>query len=109
MAREINVPAQVIREEIRSLEEVPASTGSPGFIRVNIGRVDETGAFLQPQQFEVYEIRGKHFDALVGAPAEWAPDKPAGTYRNADLWYFIDRIRDATRCAAELQRQMEQL
>jgi hypothetical protein len=109
MPRTIDVPAQTIHQEIRSLEEIPSSPGAPGFVRVQIGRVDETGAFLVPQQFDMYEIRGKMYEALVGAPAEWAPDKPAGTYRNEDLWYFIDRIREATVRAAALQRELEQL
>jgi hypothetical protein len=109
MPRITNVPAQVVRQEIRSLEEVPASPGAPGYVRVQIGRVDETGAFLVPQQFEVYEIRNRMYEQLVGEPGEWAPDKPAGTFRNEDLWHFIDRIREATAKAAELQRAMESL
>ena len=109
MPRIIEVPAQTIRQEIRALEEIPSSTGAPGFVRVQVGRVDETGAFIVPQQFETYEVRGRMYEALVGEPAEWAPDKPAGTFRTEDLWYFIDRIRDATAKAAELQRQMDQM
>lgn len=108
MPRIIEVPAQTVRQEIRSLEEVPSSPGQPGFVRVHIGRVDETGAFIVPQQFETYEIRGRMFEALVGECAEWAPDKPAGTYRNEDLWHFVDRIRDATARANALQREMDQ-
>ena len=39
------------------------------------------------------EIVGADFDELVSANPEWAPSKPPGTYRNEDLWMFIDRIR----------------
>jgi hypothetical protein len=106
MARTVDIPAQTISQEIRSIEEVPSSTGAPGFVRVQIGRIDASGAFVVPQQFEVYEIRGKMYEALVGEPADWAPDKPAGTYRNDDVWYFVDRIRDATARAAALQLEM---
>lgn len=109
MPRVTNVPAQTVRLEIRSLEEVPTSPGSPGYVRVQVGRVDETGSFIVPQQYDVYEIRGRMFEQLVGPAAEWAPDKPNGTYRNDDLWYCIDRILEATAKAAELQRQMDAL
>jgi hypothetical protein len=107
MPRIVEVPAQTVRQEIRSFEEVPGSPNSPGFVRVHVGRVDEKGDFIMPQQFEVYEIRGKMFEALVGEPAAWAPDKPAGTYRNDDLWIMVDRIREATARAAALQREFE--
>ncbi|NKE64512.1 hypothetical protein RAMLITH_01655 [Ramlibacter sp. RBP-2] len=109
MPRIISVPAQTLRLEIRALQEVPASPREPGYVRVDVGRVDDAGAFIIPQQFETYEIRGKMFEALVGPAAEWAPDKPDGTYRNDDLWYFMDRIKAAAEEAAEVQRKLDQV
>jgi hypothetical protein len=94
MPREVTIPAQTVREEVRSLSEYSTAPGSPGFVTVMVGVVDDNGVFVVPQQFVTYEISGANFEALTGEPAEWAPDKPAGTYRNEDLWYFIDLIRN---------------
>jgi hypothetical protein len=93
MVRETTIPAKTVREEIRSLQEFPATPGGEGRVSVVVGRVDEDGAFLFPPQTVTYEITGEHFAALTGNPAAWASDKPAGTYRNADLWHFIDLLR----------------
>jgi len=93
MPREITIPQQTVREEIRSLQEVPAVAGSGGRVMVLVGRVDDGGAFLTTQDFQSYTIDGGNFAELIGEPPAWAPDKPAGTYRNADLWHFIDLLR----------------
>ena len=39
-------------------------------------------------------IRGTDLQELLSASPPWAPSKPAGTYRNEDLWQFIDRFRE---------------
>ncbi len=90
MAREIVIPAKTVREDIRSIEEV---TGT--LIRVLVGVVDETGSFVVPQNFAIYEIKDADFEELMSAGPAWALNKPAGTYRNEDLWIFIDRQRGA--------------
>jgi hypothetical protein len=38
-------------------------------------------------------IDGANYTELNGPPTSWAPDKPTGTYRNQDLWHFIDILR----------------
>lgn len=88
MPREIEIPAVTAMEEICTIEEVVGHA-----VRVTVGRVDQNGQFIVPQQFSRYEIVGADFDELVSANPEWAPSKPPGTYRNEDLWMFIDRIR----------------
>ena len=91
MVRETIIPAQTVREDIRSIEEY---TGE--MVRVLVGEVTPEGAFVVPQQFEIYEIKDADFDELMSAGPAWALNKPAGTYRNEDLWIFIDRQRSAT-------------
>lgn len=91
MVRETIIPAQTVREDIRSIEEY---TGE--MVRVLVGEVTPEGAFVVPQQFEIYEIKDADFDELMSAGPAWAVNKPAGTYRNEDLWIFIDRQRSAT-------------
>lgn len=108
MPREIAIPAQTIREEIRALEEYSPTPKEPGYVRVQVGRVDASGAFIVPQSFDVYEIRGNSYEALTGPAGPWAPDKPAGTYRTDDLWFFIDRARAAMKRAAELKREQDE-
>jgi hypothetical protein len=91
MAREITIPAQTICEDIRSLEEFP----SERLVRVLVGRLDSVGNWAIPQQFLCFSVEGDQYDELCGPAPEWAPDKPVGTYRNDDLWHFIDLQRNA--------------
>lgn len=89
MPREIDIPAQQVYEEIRSIEEIP-----PQSVMVMVGKTDASGEFLVPQAFSIYMIEGDNYTELNGPPTAWAPDKPDGTYRNQDLWHFIDILRN---------------
>lgn len=89
MPREIQIPAQQVFEDIRSIEEVP-----PQSVRVMVGKTDLNGEFIVPQSFEIYMIEGDNYTELNGPPQSWATDKPNGTYRNSDLWHFIDILRN---------------
>lgn len=88
MPRQIEIPAQFVYEDIRSIEEVPGIS-----VNVMVGKTDSTGDFIVPQQFSLYMIDGANYVELNGPPTSWAPDKPDGTYRNEDLWHFIDILR----------------
>jgi hypothetical protein len=89
MPRQVTIPAETIYEDIQSLNEYPEQE----IVRVVVGSTDSEGVFLVPQQFNTYEIQGDMYTELVGPPTSWAPDKPDGTYRNEDLWHFIDLLR----------------
>lgn len=89
MPREIDIPAQQVYEDIRSIEEIP-----PLSVMVMVGKTDASGEFLVPQAFSIYMIDGDMYTELNGPPQSWAPDKPDGTYRNEDLWHFIDILRN---------------
>jgi hypothetical protein len=99
--REKTIPAQTTSETIRQIEEllpyaVPLPDGlagplSPGRVVVMVSTSTEGHA----EQFNSFTISGADYDDLVSEAPEWAPDKPAGTYRNADLWHFIDLQRAA--------------
>jgi len=93
MPRETTIPAKTVTEEIQAIQETMATPNSPGSVTVMVGLVDEAGAFIVPQQIQVYRVTGADFEELTGPATTWAPDKPAGTYRNADLWHFIDLQR----------------
>jgi hypothetical protein len=88
MPRQIDIPAQVVYEDFRTIEEVPSV-----LVNVMIGKTDSTGEFIVPQQFLNFVIDGDNYTELNGPPTSWAPDKPTGTYRNEDLWHFIDILR----------------
>jgi hypothetical protein len=90
MPREINIPAETIFEDIRTIEEVPNQT-----VSVVVGQTDSAGEFIVPQQYRTYVIEGENYIALNGAPTANYPDKPDGTYRNQDLWYFIDLLKQS--------------
>ena len=91
MARTVVVPAQSVLEDIRSVEEYIGDS-----VRVLVGVVSSEGVFLVPQQFSIFEVKGADYAELVSASPSWAPGKPAGTFRNEDLWVFIDRQRAAS-------------
>ena len=88
MPREINIPAETVFEDIRMIEEAPNIS-----VSVLVGKTDSAGEFLVPQAFSIYMIDGDMYTELNGPPTSWAPDKPDGTYRNQDLWHFIDILR----------------
>ena len=87
MPREINIPAETIFQDIRTIEEVPNIS-----VRVLVGQTDADGEFIVPQQYTSYLIDGENYIELNGPPTSWSPDKPTGTYRNQDLWHFIDLL-----------------
>jgi hypothetical protein len=90
MPRNITIPAQTYTEEVQSIEEYPVDR----LVRVVVGRIGDDGRWIVPQRFQTLEIQGDLFDQLIGDGEGWAePDKPVGTYRNEDLWYFIDFLR----------------
>lgn len=89
MPRQVLIPQKTISEEIRSIEEIPGQV-----IRVLVGVVNESGEFIVPQNFMLFEVKDADMVELLSENPVWAPGKPAGTYRNDDLWQFIDRIRE---------------
>lgn len=107
MPRETTIPAQSVQEEILSVEHHIGQ-----FVRVLIGRGSQTDSgfvFSPGQVFDVVDIRDSpevrgalgvviaaaitDYTELTSAAPGWAPYKPAGTFRNEDLWLFIDAVR----------------
>ena len=91
MSRTVNIPASTVIEAIGSINETPG-------ICVNflVGKVDQSGEFIIPQQFDNFIVSGDDYKELNGPPTSWAPDKPTGTYRNDDLWHYVDLQRAKT-------------
>lgn len=88
MARAIQVVTANAVEDIVTLYEQPGR-----MVRLCVAPVNADGTMVNGNVFEEYEIAGDDFDELVSENPSWAPGKPAGTYRNEDLWVFIDRYR----------------
>jgi hypothetical protein len=88
MPREINIPASTIKEDIYLIEE---SVGIA--VRVVVGFLNSENKFDLEIPTKHYRILGADYQELVGFPPAWAPDKPSGTYRNEDLWHYIDLQR----------------
>lgn len=88
MPRQIDIPAETVYEDIRTIEEVPSIS-----VNVMVGKTNSTGEFIVPQQYSLYIIDGENYIELNGPPTFWASDKPTGTFRNEDLWHFIDILR----------------
>lgn len=74
------------------IEEVAPTAGAPGYVRVSIATVDVNGKIVSPN-FKSYVIERGDYAKLTGPVTPDLPGKPAGTYRNEDLWFFIDQQR----------------
>ena len=90
MSRQITIPQQSYTEDIMTIYETPGVG-----VKVYVGVLAEDGqsfdnASYKPQEFL---ISGEMYTELNGPPTSWAPYKPDGTYRNQDLWHFIDILR----------------
>lgn len=87
MPRQITLN-QTITEDIITIYEVPAT-----LVRVCVAAVNPDGTMVNGNVYEEINIDGDDFTELMSAGPSWAPTKPANTYRNEDLWVFIDRKR----------------
>jgi len=85
MSRDIVIPAKTGKEGIRSYE---VNVGQS--VRGLVGRIGVDDEFIVPQQFETFDIFRDEYTELMSANPTWAPGKPAGTFRQDDLWRFID-------------------
>ena len=92
MPREVVIPQQAYVEEFMLVEEFPGSR-----VRVVVGVLREDGKSFDVERYRPQEfiIQGEDLEELNGPPTEWAPDKPEGTYRNQDIWHFVDKMRSA--------------
>tara|TARA_R110000822_G_C15291821_1_gene491138 strand:+ start:1301 stop:1636 length:336 start_codon:yes stop_codon:yes gene_type:complete len=109
--RTVNIPAQTISENIQSYIN---NVGYSVNIVVGVGvMVDGTFMFSVPQQFSSIDIVNvpevidpvtqqvmkpavtDYTDLMAGSPS-WDSSKPAGSFSEDDLWYFIDLIRSRT-------------
>jgi hypothetical protein len=60
-----------------------------------VGIVDGNGNFVLGQTFQTFVVSGEQYIELNGPPLSWCPDKPTGTYRNDDLWHYVDLQRNS--------------
>lgn len=87
MPRQITL-SQTVTEDIITIYEVPAT-----MVRVCVAPVNPDGTMVNGNVYDEYQIQGDDFAELMSAGPSWAPNKPANTYRNEDLWVFVDRFR----------------
>jgi hypothetical protein len=88
MSRTITIPSTSVTEAINDIQEIPSIC-----VRFLVGQVNERGDFLLNQNFETFIVSGDDYIELNGPPTSWATDKPTGTYRNDDLWHYVDKQR----------------
>jgi len=84
------IPLQTVTEDISSLDEVVGYQ-----VRFLIGKKDSDGNWITGQQFETFIVAGEQYTELNGLPLSWCPDKPTGTFRNDDLWHYVDLQRNS--------------
>lgn len=90
MSRTITIPATTVTEAINDIQEIPGLQ-----VRFLVGLVDENGNFVIEQNFQIFIVSGEQYIELNGPPLSWCPDKPTGTYRNDDLWHYVDLQRNS--------------
>jgi len=88
MSRTITIPSTTVTEAINDIQEIPNFQ-----VRFLVGKLDSNGNFLMNQTFETFLVQGDDYKELNGPATSWAPDKPNGTYRNDDLWHYVDLQR----------------
>ncbi len=86
--RTVVIPETTVTEDINLIEETPGIQ-----VRFLVGKKESSGNWVVPQQFETFIVSGEQYDELNGPPLPWCPDKPVGTYRNEDLWHYVDMAR----------------
>jgi hypothetical protein len=84
------IPSSTIIEDIGNIEEVPGE-----LVRFLVGKRESNGNWIIPQQFETFLVANEQYTELNGPPQSWCPDKPTGTYRNEDLWHYVDLQRNS--------------
>jgi hypothetical protein len=84
------IPSISVTEDIGIIEEMSGER-----VRFLVGKKDENGNWAVNQQFEEFIIKGEQYTELNGPPQSWCPDKPTGTYRNEDLWHYVDLQRNS--------------
>jgi len=106
--REITIPQQTVYESIQTYEHFVDKSVS---VWVGVGsEVNGVFQFTFPQTFKEFVIANAaerinpetgqvlrpaitDYADLMSANPSWAPNKPAGVFRQEDLWHFVDLIR----------------
>ena len=88
--RTTTIPSLTVNEDIGIIEEMAGEK-----VRFLVGKKDENGNWAVNQQFEEFIVNGQNYIDLNGPPLSWCPDKPTGTYRNDDLWHYVDLQRNS--------------
>ena len=89
----ITLPARTITVQIASFNH---QKGQSVLVILSKGSVGEAGNFIpapmtgfDPAMTQV--IDGDNYTDLMSDRPSWAPNKPAGTFREDDLWQFIGK------------------
>ena len=91
--RAVTIPAINAYEEIHSIEEYVPAQFTAGSVRVSVRTVDMNGVIVKGVPLKQYTIKDADYHKLTGPAVPDIPGKPAGTFRNQDLWFFIDQMR----------------
>lgn len=86
--RTVVIPEQTVLEDIGVIDETPGHQ-----VRFTVGKKEANGNWVIPQEFQIFVVAGEQYTELNGPPLDWCPDKPIGTYRNEDLWHYVDMAR----------------
>jgi len=89
--REITTPATT---STLMMASVTHNSGESVLIMLRAGSVNEDGIFVPSRSSGppmVCCVDGDNYAELMSANPTWAPNKPAGTFREEDLWQYIAR------------------
>jgi hypothetical protein len=84
------IPTSTVIEDIGMINETPGVS-----VQFTVGKKESNGNWIIGQNFEQFLLIGDQYTELNGPPLSWCPDKPTGTYRNEDLWHYVDLQRNS--------------
>lgn len=88
--RTVIIPSTTVTEDFGIINETPGVS-----VVFTVGKKQDNGNWLMGQNFEQFTIIGEQYTELNGPAQSWCPDKPTGTYRNEDLWHYVDLQRNS--------------
>jgi len=88
--RTIIIPSSTVTEDFGIINETPGVS-----VVFTVGKKLDNGNWFMGQNFEQFTIIGDQYTELNGPAQSWCPDKPTGTYRNEDLWHYVDLQRNS--------------
>ncbi|GMG71829.1 hypothetical protein ICR95_20955 [Priestia megaterium] len=88
----ISVSTEIVKTATEESFSLIIENKESKFVNVEVVFKTSDGEILDRQ---AYQINDEKYDLLMADCPDFSPNKPSNEYREADLWYMIDLIRNA--------------